>query len=51
MNEQLLRVDEVARRLDVSLATAYRWMKSGVLPVDGFGDPDAFEIRFPSLTR
>jgi len=33
MHEQLLRGREVAIRLDVSLATAYRWMKKGVLPV------------------
>lgn len=33
MKEQLLRSDEVARRLNVSLATAYRWIKAGVLPV------------------
>jgi excisionase family DNA binding protein len=33
MRERLLRGQEVARRLDISLATAYRWMKSGILPV------------------
>jgi len=33
MSEQLLRGNEVASRLGVSSATAYRWMKLGVLPV------------------
>jgi excisionase family DNA binding protein len=33
MSEQLLRTEEVAQRLNISLATAYRWMKAGVLPV------------------
>jgi excisionase family DNA binding protein len=33
MSEQLLRGQEVARLLNVSLATAYRWMKAGILPV------------------
>jgi excisionase family DNA binding protein len=33
MGEQLLRTEEVAQRLNISLATAYRWMKAGVIPV------------------
>ena len=33
MRNNLLRGYEVARRLNVSLATAYRWMNAGVLPV------------------
>jgi excisionase family DNA binding protein len=47
MIEQLLRSEEVASRLNISLATAYRWMRLGVLPVVRL--PGIRSIRVPNV--
>ena len=51
MTEQLLRTDEVARRLNVSLATTYRWMKAGVLPVVRVSGARSIRVSEAALER
>src|SRR5580692_7686057 len=51
MSDQLLRGGEVASRLGVSLATAYRWMRAGVLPVVRFSGARTIRVSQSALDR
>ena len=51
MGEQLLRGQEVARLLNVSLATAYRWMKAGILPVVRVSGARSIRVPEAALDR
>jgi excisionase family DNA binding protein len=51
MSDKLLRGQEVAERLNISLATAYRWMKTGVLPVVRVAGVRSIRISQDDLDR
>jgi excisionase family DNA binding protein len=51
MSRRLLRGHEVARRLNVSLATAYRWIKAGILPVVRVSGARSIRVPEDALDR
>jgi excisionase family DNA binding protein len=49
MKEQLLHASEIASRLSISVATAYRWMRAGVLPVVRFAGARSIRVSEKAL--